>query len=154
MQVAIDRNRGFARLAVLLCLLLLVGLAAPKHAEATTTSAERQLASLMNHGRAAHGRAALSLNSSLSDYARRWSANMASKNRLYHNASLPTWLRNWSWRILGENVGVGGSVSQLYVAFMNSPPHRENILDRRFRSVGVGVVVRNGRTWVTVIFRG
>ncbi len=96
----------------------------------------------------------MSLNSSLSDYARRWSRTMAAQNRLYHNASLGTWLRNWSWRILGENVGVGPSVKNLYVAFMNSPPHRENILDRRFRTVGVGVVSSGGRMWVTVIFRG
>jgi uncharacterized protein YkwD len=154
MQLVVDRNRGVVRLAVLLSLLLLVGLVAPRHAEATTTAAERRMASLINHARTSHGRSALRLNSSLSDYARRWSATMASKNRLYHNASLATWLRNWNWRILGENVGVGGSVPQLHVAFMNSPPHRANIMDRRFRNVGVGVVVRNGRTWVTVIFRG
>ena len=154
MQLVADRNRGIARLAVLLSLLLLVGLVAPKHAEATTTSSERQLATLMNRARLSHGRAALSLNSSLSNYARRWSANMASKDRLYHNASLAYWLRNWNWRILGENVGVGGSITQLHVAFMNSAPHRANILDRRFRNVGVGVVVRDGRAWVTVIFRG
>jgi len=154
MQLIVERNRGFARIAVLLSLLLLVGFVAPMRAEATTNASERQMASLINHARTSHGRAALSLNSSLSDYARRWSATMASKNRLYHNANLATWLRNWNWRILGENVGAGGSVSQLHVAFMNSPPHRANILDRRFRNIGVGVVVRNGRTWVTVIFRG
>lgn len=154
MQLVVDRNRAFARVAVLLSLVVLVGLVAPKHAEASTSSSERYMASLMNRARTSHGRAALTLNSSLSDYARRWSATMASKNRLYHNASLAIWLRNWSWRILGENVGVGPSVKSLYVAFMNSPPHRANILDRRFRNVGVGIAVRDGRTWVTVIFRG
>ena len=154
MQAAIERNRGFARLAVLLTLALLVGFVAPKHAEATVTSSEISLGSQINHARALNGRARMSLNGSLSDYARRWSANMASRNRLYHNASLATWLRNWSWRILGENVGYGSSTSQVYVAFMNSAPHRANILDRRYRTMGVGVVVKNGRTWVTVIFRG
>jgi uncharacterized protein YkwD len=154
MQVVVERNRGFARLAVVLSLLLLVGFVAPKHADATTTSSERALASLMNRARTSHGRAAFGLSSTLSNYARRHSATMASKNRLYHNPYLATWLRNISWRILGENVGYGGSVRQVYVAFMNSPGHRANILDRRFRSVGVGVVVRNGRTWVTVIFKG
>jgi uncharacterized protein YkwD len=154
MQLVADRNRAFARLGVLLSLVLLVGLVAPKHAEASTSPSERYMASLINRSRASHNRAALSLNSSLSNYARRWSATMAAKNRLYHNASLATWLQNWSWRILGENVGVGTSVRGLHVAFMNSPPHRANILDRRFRTVGVGIVVRDGRTWVTVIFRG
>jgi uncharacterized protein YkwD len=154
MQAVIERNRGFARLGILLSLLLLVGFVAPKHAEATVTSSEISLGSQINKARTSSGRAAMSLNGSLSDYARRWSANMASKNRLYHNSSLAYWLRNWSWRILGENVGVGSSTRQVFVAFMNSAPHRANILDRRFRTMGVGVVVRNGRTWVTVIFRG
>jgi uncharacterized protein YkwD len=154
MQAVIERNRGFARLGILLSLLLLVGFVAPKHAEATVTSSEISLGSQINKARTSSGRAAMSLNGSLSDYARRWSANMASKNRLYHNSSLTYWLRNWSWRILGENVGVGSSTRQVFVAFMNSAPHRANILDRRFRTMGVGVVVRNGRTWVTVIFRG
>jgi uncharacterized protein YkwD len=154
MQLVVERNRGFARLAVLVSLLLLVGLVAPKHADASTTSSERSLAYLMNAARASRGRAALTLSGTLSNYARRHSTTMASRNRLYHNPYLATWLRNMSWRILGENVGVGGSVRQLHVAFMNSAPHRANILDRRFRSVGVGVVVRNGRTWITVIFKG
>jgi uncharacterized protein YkwD len=32
--------------------------------------------------------------------------------------------------------------------------HRRNILDERFRKVGVGVVVRDGRDWVTLFFYG
>jgi uncharacterized protein YkwD len=79
---------------------------------------------------------------------------MASKNVLYHNPYLATWLKNWSWRILGENVGYGPGVSSVYTAFMHSPPHKANILDRRYRSVGVGIVTSGGRTWVTVIFYG
>ena len=36
---------------------------------------------------------------------------------------------------------------------MASPHHRVNILDRSMREVGVGVVVLNGRLWVTELFR-
>ena len=36
---------------------------------------------------------------------------------------------------------------------MNSSAHRANILDRRWRGVGVGVVKSGGRLWVTEIFR-
>jgi uncharacterized protein YkwD len=37
---------------------------------------------------------------------------------------------------------------------MDSPVHRRNILDERFRKVGVGVVSRDGRDWVTLFFYG
>jgi uncharacterized protein YkwD len=36
---------------------------------------------------------------------------------------------------------------------MASPAHRANILDRRWRGVGVGVVSSGGYLWVTEIFR-
>ena len=42
----------------------------------------------------------------------------------------------------------------LETAFMNSPVHRENILNRRFTHVGIGVAHVNGAYWVTVTFYG
>jgi len=153
MQLMVERRGMIVRLGAILAVLLMLGLVAPKQAGATT-SPERQMASLINKARASHGRSALSLSDSLSNYARRHSATMASKNVLYHNPYLAQWLKNWSWRILGENVGYGPTVSSVYTAFMHSPPHKANILDRRYRSIGVGIVTSGGRTWVTVIFRG
>jgi len=153
MQMIGERRTAIARIGIVLVVMLMVGFLAPKHADAATYS-DRYMASLINGARRAHGRAPLKFNDSLSKFARRHSSTMASADRLYHNPYLAQWLRNWSWRILGENVGVGDSVPSLHVAFMNSRHHRDNILDRRFSSIGVGVVVRNGRTWVTVIFRG
>jgi uncharacterized protein YkwD len=47
-----------------------------------------------------------------------------------------------AWGV-GENIGWGtdnlGTPRSLLGAWMNSPPHRSNILDRRFRHIGVGV---------------
>ena len=47
-----------------------------------------------------------------------------------------------AWGV-GENIGWGqdhlGTPRSLMGAWMNSPPHRANILDRRFRHIGVGV---------------
>lgn len=153
MHQFVQDRRPFARLGLILSIVLLVGFMAPKHADATS-SVEKLMVSLINKSRHSHGRATLTLNDSLSRYARKHSATMAAKNSLYHNPYLATWLRNWNWRILGENVGVGPSITVLHTAFWNSPSHRANILDRRFRNVGVGVVSSNGRLWVTVIFRG
>jgi uncharacterized protein YkwD len=49
--------------------------------------------------------------------------------------------------MVGENIGTLGSsrstVSQMVAAWMASPPHRANILQARFRDVGVGVVRRS-----------
>jgi len=42
----------------------------------------------------------------------------------------------------------------LYDAFMQSTPHRENILERGFRRVGIGVYAHDGFLWVTLIFVG
>ena len=42
----------------------------------------------------------------------------------------------------------------LYEAFMDSAGHRANILERRFRRVGIGVYAHGGFLWVTMIFVG
>jgi len=154
MHIAERRHTGL-KLGAILAALLMLGLVAPRHAEAATmTSAERQMIHMLNNARRVHGRAALRGNDVLANYARKHSATMASKDTLYHNPYLAKWLQKVSWRILGENVGVGANITELHVAFWNSPHHRENMLDRRFRDVGIGIVTRNGRVWVTVIFRG
>ncbi len=41
---------------------------------------------------------------------------------------------------VGENVGYATTVYSVHKALMASPAHRANILDRRWRGVGVGVV--------------
>src|SRR5206468_1048702 len=77
---------------------------------------------------------------------------MAAQSSLYHNPSLTTAIHNW--QAVGENVGEGPDVSDIHVAFMNSPEHRANILDHDFTQVGVGVSVdHNGIVWVTEDFR-
>lgn len=56
--------------------------------------------------------------------------------------------RYGSWRI-GENLGwgwgKGATPRAIVAAWMKSPPHRRNILNRRFRDVGVAVVLGSPR---------
>jgi uncharacterized protein YkwD len=52
---------------------------------------------------------------------------------------------------VGENVGYGGSLGQLLDAFMDSPPHRENLVGR-WRKTGVGVYHQSDRVWITQLF--
>jgi uncharacterized protein YkwD len=55
------------------------------------------------------------------------------------------------WRALGQNTGKGGGCKRLTRAFMHSAAHRANYLGR-WRHVGVGVIKRNGATYVQQVF--
>src|ERR1051326_5086066 len=114
----IRERRQITRIGLILMVACTLAFLAPKPASAAT-SAEHQMAALINKARVSHGRAALRFNYSLSDYARRHSRTMASKNLLYHNPYLAQWLAHWSWTILGENVGVGDTIPSLHYAFMH-----------------------------------
>jgi uncharacterized protein YkwD len=129
----------------------LAGLAAAPSAQASTSGSEQQFVSSINSARASVGRPALATSSELTSVARSWAAKMASSNTLKHNPDLTSQITNW--RYAGENVGVGGNVPQLHQAFMDSPAHKANILDRDYTQVGVGVVMGGGRMWVVEVFR-
>jgi uncharacterized protein YkwD len=106
----------------------------------------------MNVARENAGRAKLSLDPEASKVARKHTSEMVTKDFLHHTHSGTLSRRVTRWLILGENVGVGGSVRSLHRAFMASPAHKANILFGKFRHVGVGVRRSAGKMWVTVIF--
>jgi len=146
--------RNYVRFALVGALVIGLISFAPAKAEAAVGSAEKKMVRMINSARVAAGRAPLKLSGVLSRYAEKHSATMASKDRLYHNRRLAKWLSRYDWNILGENVGYGGSLTSLHEAFMASPGHRANNLSKAYKRVGVGVVVKNGRIWITVIFKG
>jgi uncharacterized protein YkwD len=134
--------------------LIFVGLL-QRPAAATTSDDEALLRQLINAERVEERRGRLAPGGRLTRVARAHSADMAGSSRLYHNPELASDLRSVSFRIAGENVGVGGSIESLHEAFMASPPHKHNVLRRSFERVGVGVVYGDdGRLWVTVVFSG
>ena len=53
---------------------------------------------------------------------------------------------------LGENVGRAMTLAQAHRGLWSSPSHRKNTLDRRWKRAGVGVVQRDGSTWVALLF--
>jgi len=119
---------------------------------AGAASAEAAFLSNTNAARAANGLARYSVSSELVSVARAHSRAMASSQTLYHNPALTTAITNWE--AVGENVGDGPTESDLQTAFMQSPEHRANILDRDFTQVGIGVTVdSHGTVWVTEDFR-
>jgi hypothetical protein len=109
------------------------------------------LVSSINAARRSAGLPALSSNGALTSVARSWAASMAASQQLAHNPRLSSQVSGW--RVLGENVGTGGSASSIHQAFMSSAPHRANILSSRYTQVGVAAVTGGGRLWVVEVFR-
>lgn len=118
----------------------------------TPNSTEKAFARKMNNARSNADKGSLRLDPELSKAAKVHTREMIKKDLLHHTPSETLRRRVTNWSILGENVGVGGTVTSLHQAFMNSTAHRANILLSDFRHVGVGAIKDDGRLWVTVIF--
>lgn len=125
--------------------LAVFGRVVPAHADA-----EGSFVAEMNAARATQGLAPVQVYWDLVDDARAHSQRMMDGGNIYHNPDLASVCS--AWQALGENVGVGGSVSSLHQAFLASPAHRGNILGD-YNYVGVGVVQESAdKMWVTVVF--
>jgi uncharacterized protein YkwD len=145
---------------------LTTGLVVPlaSSAAASTTPAlsafDARLLADINHARTSRGIRALTVVAGTTDVAHGWSCHMAAVSLLAHNLRLGAVLETHGsslWTTYGENVGTIGSTSgadALFRAYMNSPGHRANILDRTFRYVGVWTKASSGRRWNTIDFVG
>ena len=116
------------------------------------TRKERSFVRKMNRARIEEGHAPLKLDLEVSKVSKVHTRAMAKDASLYHTSSATLSRRVTNWILLGENVGVGGTVSSLHRAFMESPHHRANIMLPQFQYVGVGAVMAGDRLWVTVTF--
>lgn len=97
----------------------------------------------------------LQLNRELSLIARHHSQAMARSGDLFHTSDVDVYLHGIAWHVWGENVGyTSQDVTSMEQAFMDSPPHRSNILNGAFREVAIGSVRVDGTLWVTVFFYG
>jgi hypothetical protein len=98
-----------------------------------------------NSARTANGFKALSLNAKLDAAAQNSADDMAAKGYWSHNTpdGSPPWIwvsaQNYSYQKLGQNLATGFSDELSTIdGWMNSPPHRENLLDPAFTDVGFG----------------
>ncbi|HKH22550.1 MAG TPA: CAP domain-containing protein [Solirubrobacterales bacterium] len=121
----------------------------------STEGMESSIGCLVNEERTAHGLAPVQPNSSLREAALSHSREMVVQSYFDHTSPAGTtfidrieaagYMRSArSWTV-GENLVWGsGPLStpqSLVTAWMNSPPHRENLLRARFREIGIGAVV-------------
>jgi len=118
----------------------------------TLSTFDARLLADINHARTARGIRRLLAVAGPTDVAHGWSCRLASLRSLAHNPYLASQLEShgsYNWTTYGENVGMVSSTSgadALFRAYMNSAPHRANILDPSFKYIGIF-------TKRTVVFR-
>jgi len=136
-------------------IITLFAVVAPRAASAQSAPDENAMFNATNQSRADAGLPPLQYDPALSQIANAWSNQMASSATLQHNPDLVNQVNNQvttQWTRLGENVGYGPDVATLEQAFMNSAPHRANILGD-YNRVGIGATRdANGTLWVTIDF--
>ncbi len=120
----------------------------------TSKTAMRTTACLLNQERAKRGLRKVKFNGRLSKAAARHARDMVRRHYFSHyspsgssfihrikRAGYLKRVRSWS---AGENIawGSGGRATPgaIVRAWMNSPGHKANILNRRFREIGLGIV--------------
>lgn len=146
--------RLIARLAVVGALVASVGAGTLSGLPANGATLRRQkMLTWVNKARIEHGARPLKMAPNVVDLAHDHNLYMARVQELVHTKDFGSMLRvNWhSW---GENIGAGATARSLFRAYMRSPEHRANILDRGFDHVGINFVVRRGIMWSTMDFYG
>lgn len=135
--------------AIALAVGLTLTVAPLAHADSSTSA---QFVSYTNSARSQHGLAGYVVSSDLTSIANQWAAHMAANRTLAHNPN--AYSQACCWRAMGENVGVGGSASQIQQAFMGSAEHRSNILSSTYTEVGIGTARgSDGQLYVDELFR-
>jgi hypothetical protein len=110
------------------------------------SSAERVLFDAANRDRSAQGLSLLQWDNALANAARLHAQRMAQENTISHQfpGELPLLKRasqtGAHFNVIAENVAEGPSASGIHVQWMNSPPHRANLLDPQLSAVGIAVV--------------
>ncbi|KOA20464.1 SpoIVD-associated factor A [Clostridium homopropionicum DSM 5847] len=125
-------------------------------------SLESRVIQLVNSERAKKGLNSLNHNWQLSRVARYKSQDMVVKKYFSHTS--PTYgspfvmIRNFgiNYRTAGENIAYGQRTpEEVMNSWMNSPGHRQNILNPSFSSIGVGVAKNSaGQYYWTQMFIG
>lgn len=122
---------------------------------ASVPEAGPRLLELVNRERAAAGLTALQAAGDAAGIAQDWSGRMARAEKLSHNDDYftPASMDRLDAVRVGENVAFADTVDEIHDMFMDSPPHRKNILNPEFREVGFGAArMSGGQLYVTEDF--
>jgi uncharacterized protein YkwD len=116
------------------------------YAQAEVSTAERALFDALNRERSAKGLPALHWDAALAAAAREHASRMAQRNVLSHQLPGEPQVQDRATKAgarfttIAENIAVAPNSATIHSAWMQSPHHRENILDPELNGVGIGVV--------------
>ena len=125
-----------------------------------STAVESTVVNLVNQERSKAGCGPLKVDSRLITAARGHSKDMATRGYFSHTtpegvtSSQRVTRAGYRWQLVGENIAAGQTTpAAVMTAWMNSPGHRANILNCKFRDIGVGVATNGaGRRYWTQNF--
>jgi hypothetical protein len=144
------------RARLLIPLLLLATLTAP--AQQFPNDQQQALLDLTNRARADQGLQPLHWDPALAAAAQAHAQKMVNQHALSHqfpgepDLQTRTAQAGAHFREVAENVAMGGGAEGVQKEWMNSPPHRANILDPRLTNIGIGVVEQAGYWYAVVDF--
>lgn len=129
---------------------------------ANAPAMEQELLAHLNAERKARGLSPLTLSGKLDKAAQGHACDNASRRSISHTSSdggtLKTRLRRagYAFRTAAENTGRGfASGARAVQWWMNSPKHKDNILLRKAREVGIGIALSpapdNKLHWIIVV---
>jgi len=139
-------------------LILCPAIAGSVHAQAPRGSAEQTLFDAANRDRAAQRLHPLHWDNSLATGARQHAQRMAQQNTLSHQLPGEEDFKARALRAgarfssLAENIAEGPDAPGIHNQWMNSPPHRENLLDPKLDSIGIAVAERGGEMFAVEDF--
>src|SRR6266404_1945580 len=151
---------SLALAAILVLCLVATSFAAPAAPAAArpSNSAEQMLYDAVNRERSSLGLRQLQWDNALANAARLHTTLLATHDSLSHRfdgeADLQTRLRmaGASFSLVAENVAEAPDVFTLHIAWMNSAPHRANILDPQVDSIGIAIERRGEEYFATQDF--
>jgi uncharacterized protein YkwD len=120
---------------------------------ATVAELEDELVRIVNAERRSRGLPALRVTLQQQRKAREHSAVMADTRDLHHAPNLGSEVfPSDAWAGMAENIVQRRTVESAHRAFMDSPAHRDNVLDDRWTHLGVGISVDGSDLWITQRF--
>jgi uncharacterized protein YkwD len=117
----------------------------PQQIAQLNRSYSTRLLALINSERQKVGVAPLSINSNLTQAALSQARDMAMNDFFSHTGSDGSELGNrvtakgYSWSTVAENIAAGQTTPfQVFQSWLNSPPHKQNMLNPQYTEVGFG----------------
>ncbi|HEY3375717.1 MAG TPA: stalk domain-containing protein [Candidatus Aquicultor sp.] len=138
-----------ARFIILVSIALIAVLSLSTAAYAVSLSTDEQtMLNLVNKERRANGLNPLEIDPKLELMARRYSQEMIDHNFFSHTSPVSGQLLDRvtaagvedGWLLAGENLAGAPTVEAAFEGLMNSPSHKENMLEPKYTHAGIGVV--------------